>query len=222
MLASIDTTRSEVVGYYVVGNEEFTVDWCDNYQIIQCQGCKAISFRHVGWFSEYLDEESDGTSEQLYPKRSANTLPIKSFLNVPPNLRRIYREAIDSYNYECYTMCAAALRAIVEGLCADQKVIDGPVFVKKKDGSETVKRKKDLQAKIAGLYEKGILTKINADLLHEHRYLGNEAVHELTQPSINELLLAIEIAEHMFDTLYEIPDKAEQLRKAKLLRAGKT
>jgi hypothetical protein len=56
-------------------------------------------------------------------------------------------------------------------------------------------------------------------VLHEHRYLGNEAVHELARPTEEVLQLAIEIVEHMFESLYEIPEKAEDLRKAKLRRA---
>jgi len=42
--------------------------------------------------------------------------------------------------------------------------------------------------------------------------LGNEAVHELSLPSKEDLNLAIEIVENVFDTLYEIPSKGMQLK----------
>ena len=61
------------------------------------------------------------------------------------------------------------------------------------------------------MYEKGILTKRNADILHEHRFLGNEALHELTQPSKDELALAIQIIEHILEHIYELLDKAAEL-----------
>jgi hypothetical protein len=60
-----------------------------------------------------------------------------------------------------------------------------------------------------------------ANVLHEHRYLGNEALHDLRQPSADELGLAIEIIEHTLEALYEIPDKAEQLRIRKAKRRAK-
>jgi hypothetical protein len=78
-----------------------------------------------------------------------------------------------------------------------------------------------LQGKISGLCEKRILTVRNSEILHEHRYLGNEAVHELSQPSIDELKLAIEILEHTIDSLYEIPEKAIELQKRKARRKKK-
>jgi hypothetical protein len=42
--------------------------------------------------------------------------------------------------------------------------------------------------------------------------LGNQALHELAQPTRDELELAIQIIEHTFESVYEIPDKAEGLR----------
>ena len=50
-------------------------------------------------------------------------------------------------------------------------------------------------------------------MLHQHRYLGNEAVHELKAPSSDELRLAIEIIEHVVEQLYEIPQKAVALKR---------
>ena len=201
---------------------DITIDWVDNYQIIQCQGCKSISFRRRSWFSEYQDYDWDGSTEWLYPKRSERTLPIKDFRNVPTKIRRIYGETIECFNNEYFTLCAAGLRAIVEGICAEQGIKDGPVEVEKKDGSKKTVRRKNLQGKISGLWEKGILTTKNSEILHEHRFLGNEAVHELSQPSIDELNLAIEIIEHTIDSLYEIPEKAIELQKRKAKRKKKT
>jgi len=52
--------------------------------------------------------------------------------------------------------------------------------------------------------------------------LGNEAIHELNQPSTDELILAIDIMEHTLDALYELPDKAEELRRMKAKRLKKS
>jgi hypothetical protein len=60
-----------------------------------------------------------------------------------------------------------------------------------------------------------------ADILHELRFLGNEAVHQLDRPSTKELTLAIDIIHHILDALYEIPKKAETLRDNKSRRKKK-
>lgn len=195
--------------------EGWSIDWTDNYQVIRCKGCETVSFRHRSWFSEgYMPEYGeDGVTERLYPKREANSLKAKPLLNVPTTLRRIYGEVIDCFNNDNSTLCAAGLRAIVEGTCADQAIADGPVEAPKKGGGTQVIRKDNLEGKIAGLAEKGILTAKGAETLHEHRYLGNDAVHQLARPSRDELRLAVEILEHVFDQLYEIPEKALELKR---------
>tara|TARA_B100000959_G_C14838513_1_gene565010 strand:+ start:150 stop:914 length:765 start_codon:yes stop_codon:yes gene_type:complete len=206
---------------------QFSIDWVANHQIIQCQGCMTITFRQVNWFSEDAqqigpDEWDDGSREILFPKRTKYTLPIKNFRDIPPNLRRIYRETIECFNNDAFTLSAAGLRALVEGLCAELKVKDGSKEITKKDGTKETKRFDNLEGKIVGLYEKGYLTQQHSDVLHEHRYLGNEAVHELAQPARGELALAIEIIEHIFDSVYEIPLKALELKVKRTERNKKT
>ena len=221
---SIDTSDSQTTNYGP--DDSDSIDWSDRYQIIQCLGCDTFSFRHKNWFSENQqyygpNDFDDGTTILLYPQRSKNILNAKDFYNAPKNLRAIYREVVNCFNSDSPLMCATGLRATIEGLCAEHSVTDGPIDVTKNDGSVVVQRRENLEGKIAGLCEKGILTKKSANILHEHRYLGNNAVHELSRPAETDLRLAIEIIEHVLDSLYEIPEKADVLRanrskKAKL------
>ena len=215
VLASIDVDGEE----YDQG-EGWSVNWVKHYQVIQCGGCESISFRHTSWFSEEFDPMwgESGETERLYPKRGLETLPTKPYYSVPSNLRRIYSELIDCFNNDSPILCAAGLRAIVEGICAEQGVLDGPVEEPAKGGGAKIVRSKELRGRIAGLQEKGWLTGKSADTLHEHRYLGNDAVHQLARPSTDELRLAIEIVEHTLEQLYELPEKAEELKRAKALR----
>lgn len=189
-------------------------EWVDHYQVVQCEGCKGVSFRHAAWFSDDVDVETgyDGRAEWLYPKRGANSLSCKDLPNVPTVLRRIYGEVIQCFNNDCLTLSAVGLRAVVEGVCADKSVLDGPVTKQKKGGGTHVVREGNLKAKIFGLHEPGILAESSAKILHEHRYLGNDAAHELMKPSIEELLLAIGIVEHTLEQLYEMPESAKQLK----------
>jgi hypothetical protein len=194
--------------------EGWSVDWSDRYQVIECQGCETVSFRHLSWFSEAQDYDDDGTTERIYPLRNKDAVSARPYHNVPSNLRRIYTELIDCFNNDSPTLCAAGLRALVEGICAQQGIVDGPVELPAKGGGTQVVRRDNLEGRIAGLQEKGLLTQPSAQTLHEHRYLGNSAVHELARPSTDELKLAIEIVEHVLEQLYELPEKAAELHRA--------
>jgi hypothetical protein len=196
--------------------ERWSIEWSNHYQIVKCQGCETVTFRQTSWFSE--QDPYEPLTERLYPKRDAKTINAKPFLNISNTLRRIYGETVDCFNNESMTLCAAGLRAMVEGVCADQKIIDGPVEVSAKGGGTQIIRKINLEGKISGLHEKGILTQSSAITLHELRFLGNDAVHELVSPSSEELLLAINIVEHVLEQLYEIPSKALQLKQKSAAR----
>lgn len=211
VLQSVDIEGSEDYSRYG------SIDWNNKYQIIQCQGCDTVSFRHLNWCSENMyqigeDEWENGETEYLYPNRSPDTRSEKTFNNLPRFIHRIYSETVECYNDNSRILCAAGLRAIIEGICSDQNVNDGPVDEITKDGIQ-IKRRSNLEGKIYGLHEKDILTKASADILHEHRFLGNEALHQLQVPTKVVLGLALDIIEHMLENLYEIPDLAEDLRK---------
>lgn len=209
VIVSIDKSGSE----YDDG-EEWSIDWSDRHQVIECQGCETVSFRHLSWFSEAEDYDCDGTTERIYPLRNKDAISARPYHNVPSNLRRIYTELIDCFNNDSPTLCAAGLRALVEGICAQQGIVDGPVEIPAKGGGTQIVRRDNLEGQIAGLQEKGLLTQSSAHTLHEHRYLGNSAVHELARPSSDELQLAVEIVEHVLEQLYELPEKAAELHRA--------
>lgn len=199
----------------------WSINWLDRFQVLECNGCATVSFRHESWFSEDQWGDDDGVKERIYPLRDKDAIAAKPYHNVPSNLRRIYKEIIDCFNIDSSTLCAAGLRALVEGICAEQKIVDGPVEVQAKGGGLQTVRRDNLQGKIAGLMEKGLLTRMSAQTLHEHRALGNDAVHELARPSNDELKLALEVIEHVLDQLYELPEKAAELQRARAQRQRK-
>jgi hypothetical protein len=204
-MVAVSLDKNGEAGDHVEG---WSMNWQDRHQVVECQGCSTISFRQTSWFSE----GDDGVIERLYPLRKEGGIFQRSFQNVPSNLRRIYSELIDCFNAESNTLCAAGLRALVEGICADQQISDGPVVAPAKGGGTQTIRKTDLAGRLAGLHEKGLLTESSVQILHEHRYMGNSAVHELARPTSEELRLAVEIVEHILEALYEMPEKAAQLR----------
>lgn len=205
--------KQEELNYY----EEDTTWWENNkYQIIQCGGCDEISFRKIYSDAQMNQtrDENDAHSQELYPKRGPNSVPIRTFHNIPLNIRGLYRETVDAYNNEQLILCTAGIRAMIEGICLDKKIIGINVITKK---GKTI-LKNSLEGKIDGLAESGYLTKDNATSLHELRFLGNEALHELSRPSVAELKLVIEIIELTLDNIYELQHKAMRLKNAKMTR----
>lgn len=196
-------------------NNEFWGD--DTWQIIRCKGCDTTSFRHAWHFSEDYAPDGGGLldQEELFPKRGKDILNARDFYDTPRKIRRIYRESIDSYNNGLHILCAGGLRAIIEGICNIKKINGGTVEFTKKDGTKGTKKSTNLNGKIAGLTENNLITIKQADMLHELRFLGNDALHDLDHPSEEELQSAIAIVEHTIESIFEIQKKAEQLRELK-------
>jgi hypothetical protein len=186
----------------------------DTWQIIECNGCEEISFRECNLNSEDRDPESGDAyeNEKIYPLRDKENLPLKNYYNVPRNIRNIYRQTIDAYNNNLLILCAGGIRAILEGICNYENILFGTITSVRKDGTSVTKNSKNLDGKINGLHEVGLLTKNHAVLLHEHRFIGNEALHSLEMPSKKELKMAINIIEHTLDNIYEITEITEELR----------
>jgi hypothetical protein len=115
----------------------------------------------------------------------------------------MYRETIKAMNADAAVLAGGGLRAIVEAICKHQAVAG-----------------KNLQEKIDELVSKGLLAASQAELLHEERYLGNAALHELEPPSQRELELGLQIIEGLLNTIYVLPAVAGELKKKRLAKKG--
>ena len=214
-------TNHSVVGEKEINYKEDETGWWEDYkyQIIQCQGCDSVSFRILtndAQQQQLFDHEELGEvwSSELFPKRTAHTLPIKQLANTPQNIKGIYRETIDAINNGSNILCSGGIRAIIEEICNDKGIDRGEII--KDDG--TKRTSKNLDGKIEGLASNGFLTNDNAEILHDLRFLGNEALHASSAPSQEELKLAINIIEHTLDNIYELHFKAKRLKAEKTKR----
>ena len=59
---------------------------------------------------------------------------------------------------------------------------------------------------------KRYLVQTQADLLHEERYIGNFALHEMKTPTKEDLEDGLQIIEVLLKTIYVLPDHAARLR----------
>lgn len=156
-----------------------------------CRGCEHVTLQEITF-----DEKNEEIGSEFYPSREKHHLKSKSFLQLNAKLTHIYDEIINSYNNESPILCATGLRALLEGVCADKNIAG-----------------RNLMAKIDNL--NSLLPENIVKSLHHYRFIGNEAVHQLTAPPMDELRSTIEVMEDLLNFLYDLDYKAANLsRKA--------
>lgn len=187
------------------------------YQVVSCKGCDTVSFRKLLTDSSMEDRDGYTTSQEIYPYRSVFSLSIKALLNTPQNVKAIYKETIESFNSNLNILCGAGIRAIIEAICIDKKILSGSATNKKGELYDDT----SLYGKIQGLMQQGHITEESASFLHELRFLGNKAVHEIEAASLDELRIAISIVETTIDNLYELKHKVMKLKEASAKRKAK-
>jgi hypothetical protein len=134
----------------------------------------------------------------VYPERKDQRYKINDNLAKLPVVGPIYAETVAAFSADCLILAGGGLRATVEAICKERKI-----------GG------KNLQEKIDALVSSQLLAKPQADLLHEERYIGNSALHEIERPSPSDVSIGLEIVEGLLNTIYILPTKAEELRKAR-------
>lgn len=167
------------------------------YRLWMCAGCESCTLER--YYTDETLEDENGVAEyrtEFFPKRTEYNLDSKHFRQLPPKLDGIYREVIQAFNNQLGMLCAVGIRALIEGICADQEITG-----------------RNLETKIDGLAS--ILPKNIVANLHSLRFMGNEAAHELSAPSQEELQLAIEICEDLLNYLYELDYKASYLSQVR-------
>ncbi|MDD4858739.1 MAG: DUF4145 domain-containing protein [Dehalococcoidales bacterium] len=174
------------------------------YRLRVCSGCK------TGLLEEYyiVDVNSDNLNDEsswdftYHPPRNEFQINSKEFKQLKDKLSNIYRETLGAYNNKLNILCALSIRSLLEGICSDKKIAG-----------------QNLQQKIDNMTT--ILPKNIVSNLHSIRFIGNEAAHELSAPSTEDLRLAIELCEDLLNFLYELDYKARTLTASRRSRKNK-
>lgn len=191
VLTSVDIRGEETDGSWLI-------QWCDDYQIVECAGCKSKSFRNVSSNSEdycqISETEYDHQElELLYPSRIEARKTLENEQHYLPNkVRSIYKETITALNNNSPILAGIGLRALIETICKEKEA-EGP----------------HLFSKIDNLIVKQVLTPAGSFILHKIRTLGNNAAHEVKPHSEKQLGLALDVVEHILNDVYILPKKVE-------------
>lgn len=187
------------------GKEEYTdwsLNWDSHHQIIQCRGCKTVSFRKAHSNSEEMEQVWENewapmVYEQLFPPRLEGRKGLsKNVLRIPKNVRLIYKETNRALVSDLPVLTGIGIRAIVETVCKDQKA----------EGDNLLK-------KIDSLVNKKLLTPAGAEILHNLRVLGNKSAHEVKPHNAEQLSVGMDVIDHLLMDVYILPFKVKKVFK---------
>lgn len=194
---------------------EKVVNWTDElygptlsqefHRFVECMGCESTKYVISTLDCQVYNAEEEnfkvypdapGTVVRRRPAISSDeAMDDEGRMLIPDPVWKMYKETIEALNANIRTLAGGGLRAVVEAICLDNKIEEG-----------------NLQKKIEELSKQNLLTKAQADLLHEERYLGNAALHELATPSAKDIDDGLGIVEGLINTIYILPSKAKRLK----------
>lgn len=172
----------------------------DGYFIAQCLGCKAVSFVHESTCSENYEANPLTGNDKLvvkttlYPSRLQGRQPIHRADFVPEMVLRIYTETFRAMGEKMPILAGIGIRAIIETVGNEKHASGG-----------------NLEKRIDSLVQLGLITSDGAMILHSLRFLGNAAAHETKAHSDEELEAALDVVEHLLNSVYILPKLAAKL-----------
>jgi len=185
-----NTAHNVVASYEEDPPNEYDYHAKLKYMIIKCNGCGYVSFRHE--FHDYetmrYDEFGNVTHSikiDEYPRFIVGHKSLDYSGSLPALVKAVYEETVDAITQENYILAGIGLRAIIEAITKEEEMPG-----------------RDLSVKIRGFVRNGYLSKKDADRLHAIRFMGNDAAHELKAYRSDQVLLGLEIIEHILKTLY--------------------
>ena len=170
----------------------------DTWQIVRCDGCLSVGFRHLYEDFEIPIEDDEGethpsTKLQQYPRSLLNHRRLPTTY-LPRLIRRIYEQTLSAYGEDAHVLTSIGLRATIEAICTELNVA-GPT----------------LEKRIDKLFKEGHVSNADKKRLHAIRFLGNDAAHQIIEPSEQDIRVALEIVENLLNSVFILEQRAQTL-----------
>lgn len=181
--------------------EPGSVDWKpDSFELIECAGCKTVSFAHryieMVWSYEWNDTVLEEHVE-YYPSSPPFEREKPPWIGnpcIPSELRNLLDEIYDAVCAGQHRLALMGIRALLEQVLID-KVGDHQSF------------KRNLDA----ICRAGFISSVQRDTLTTVLDAGHAATHRMYVPSEAELNLALDISEGVIESIYVHVDAASEL-----------
>ena len=167
------------------------------HEVVQCRGCKTISFRKVvrDFEAAYpiADDEWEVPEDVwLFPSVLKGHRELEDLTDVPSPVQDIYTQAVHAIRDELNILAGIGLRATIEAICNERGIVG-----------------RTLDKRIDGLAKGGLISQKDAERLHAIRFLGNDAAHEILTVDPKNLIIALRIIEHLLVNIYILDSEAE-------------
>jgi hypothetical protein len=171
----------------------------DTWQVVRCLGCSTIGFRHQNDDYENVREGPSGEILHgiyvaLYPSVIKNHRKLAGTHYLPSIIQKIYQQTLTALSEKALVLASVRLRATIEATCSHLKVSGNT-----------------LEKRIDQLYKGGYVSNGDKNRLHAIRFLGNDAAHEIKEPSNSDILISLQIVEHMLNSVFILPKRARSL-----------
>ena len=192
-------TRHQIKGVIVETRNDPWEHERDTWAVVQCQGCLTNAFHLRNEDFEIVFEEEDGElqhyiDDSSFPSVISNHRPLTDTRNLPPLINTIYQQTLKALSQSANVLASIGLRATIEAVCNNLKV----------SGS-------NLEKRIDSLFKGGYVSNGDKKRLHAIRFLGNDAAHEIKQPQGADIRIALEIVEHLLNTVFILESRAKGL-----------
>ncbi len=101
------------------------ITFWEDYEVVQCQGCKTISFR-VAWrdsgdiFQDGEEGYEFNEQELIYPGRVAGRHQLRNSPQLPSKILGIYYETHAALCNKLHVLTGMGIRALIEAVCKDK------------------------------------------------------------------------------------------------------
>lgn len=184
-------------------DREFSINWSNEYQILECQGCRNITYRTKHWNSESQFSHYETDYEYLYYPPLTTRIKPNWYDDLDERYQDILDEVYIAANSDIRFLATFGVRTALDVLIVD-KIGDIGSFTKK----------------LNNLLTNGHINQHEHDLLQIVIYAGSAAAHKGYKPEQEGLNSIMDIVESLFEQLcikpikeIELAKKAQELKK---------
>ena len=190
--SSCDTDTNQSILFSKKTKSRYS-DYKEDFCVIECKGCSTVSFLqilHVPGMDPFYSVYPDSESFESY-----SFLPDEDTDELPKVIRELYSEVEEAFSSDSAILAGIGLRTIVESICLNQGIAGT-----------------NLQQKIKGLHQQGLISKSEEPILDKLRLIGNSSAHEIKKLSMDKLEYALGIVNHVLRSIYVLPKLNKKLK----------
>ena len=188
-------------------SEDDAVEGGDTWSIVECGGCRTVTFVHSHWFSEDCDLAEEGWApilhRDLYPPAPPRKMPewghqyLLSFNSDDAWIPKLHADIYSAIGMKAYALAAMGARAIVDFVVTAKAGDDG-----------------NFKDKLNRIREQGVITETQVDVINAAFDAGSAAAHRGYSPTQKDVDTLLDITEFLLQQIYVDPARDRRQAEA--------